>query len=219
MKNRLHVYEYAALIIIYYDCISHSLSLPVWMGRVEQEKSATLSTTTLTIQIGFNTILFGWIQMHSSSLSWILRTHSMCSIHRRQTAIHANNSRQNKTYSSCNSMPLSSRCVDRFSDAVDCLLALEGFVCWGGKLNSLSACSGSGVGVSKTSVSTIDPFDEPNDTLWTHIQRRRISASAWLWWRRKERAGWCQRVNRRTKWAIWIGVATVPFQCRIFIMS
>lgn len=34
-----------------------------------------------------------------------------------------------------------------------------------GKPNSRSACSGSGVGVSKTSVSTIDPFDEPNDTL------------------------------------------------------
>jgi hypothetical protein len=31
--------------------------------------------------------------------------------------------------------------------------------------NSRSECSGKGVGVSKTSVSTIDPLDEPNDTL------------------------------------------------------
>lgn len=34
-----------------------------------------------------------------------------------------------------------------------------------GNPNSRSACSGNGVGVSKTSVSTIDPFDDPNDTL------------------------------------------------------
>lgn len=32
--------------------------------------------------------------------------------------------------------------------------------------NSRSACSGNGVGVSNTSVSTIEPFDDPNDTLW-----------------------------------------------------
>lgn len=66
-------------------------------------------------------------------------------------------------------MPLSSRNDDEllptFSCAADCLLALEGFVGSGGKLNSLSACSGNGVGVSKTRVSTIDPFDDPNDTL------------------------------------------------------
>lgn len=31
--------------------------------------------------------------------------------------------------------------------------------------NSRSACSGKGVGVSKMSVSTIDPFDEPKETL------------------------------------------------------
>lgn len=31
--------------------------------------------------------------------------------------------------------------------------------------NSRSACSGSGVGVSNTNVSTIEPFDEPNETL------------------------------------------------------
>lgn len=33
------------------------------------------------------------------------------------------------------------------------------------KPNCRSACSGRGVGVSKTSVSTIDPFDDPNETL------------------------------------------------------
>lgn len=37
--------------------------------------------------------------------------------------------------------------------------------CSGEKANSRSACSGKGVGVSNTNVSTIEPFDEPNDTL------------------------------------------------------
>lgn len=31
--------------------------------------------------------------------------------------------------------------------------------------NSRSACSGRGVGVSKINVSTIDPFEEPKETL------------------------------------------------------
>lgn len=74
-------------------------------------------------------------------------------------------------------MPLSSRCdeelLHEFSCAVDDLVALEGLVCSGGKLKARSACSGSGVGVSKTSVSTIDPLDDPNDTLaMTNINRQ-----------------------------------------------
>lgn len=52
------------------------------------------------------------------------------------------------TYSSCNSIPLSS------------LAPFES-----GKLNSLSECSGKGVGASNTSVSTMEPLEDPNDTL------------------------------------------------------
>lgn len=41
-----------------------------------------------------------------------------------------------------------------------------------GKPNSRSACSGNGVGVSNTSVSTIDPFDDPNETLDVDTQKK-----------------------------------------------
>lgn len=56
-------------------------------------------------------------------------------------------------------MPLSSRPDDEHCPAAFC----DNFS--GGKPNSRSACSGNGVGVSKTSVSTIEPLDEPNETL------------------------------------------------------
>lgn len=58
------------------------------------------------------------------------------------------------TYSSCSSMPFSSKmfsCVSQTN--------------WFEGKNSFSACSGRGVGVSKMSVSTIDPFELPNETL------------------------------------------------------
>lgn len=65
------------------------------------------------------------------------------------------------TYSSCSSMPLSSK----------------GFSCvspvWLGK-NSFSACSGRGVGVSKIKVSTIEPFELPKDTLWRQMKNTRV---------------------------------------------
>lgn len=62
------------------------------------------------------------------------------------------------TYSSWSSMPLSSWPDEELAHCPPVDL-------FAGKPNSRSACSGNGVGVSKTSVSTIDPFDEPNDTL------------------------------------------------------
>lgn len=40
--------------------------------------------------------------------------------------------------------------------------------------NSRSACSGSGVGVSNTNVSTIEPFDEPNETLQKKITKIKV---------------------------------------------
>lgn len=74
------------------------------------------------------------------------------------------------TYSSCISMPLSSRHDDelllhKLFCVVDAIDDLPAPTASGGKPNSRSACSGNGVGVSNTSVSTIEPFDEPNDTL------------------------------------------------------
>lgn len=52
-------------------------------------------------------------------------------------------------------MPLSFR-------SLSCVSVATGFV---EEKNSRSECSGSGVGVSKISVSTIEPFDDPNETL------------------------------------------------------
>lgn len=63
------------------------------------------------------------------------------------------------TYSSCSSIPLSSTLLLTFC-VVDLFVPSSGE-----NVNSRSACSGSGVGVSNTNVSTIDPFEEPKDTL------------------------------------------------------
>ena len=52
-------------------------------------------------------------------------------------------------------MPLSFR-------PFSCVAATVGFV---DEKNSRSACSGRGVGVSKINVSTMEPFDDPKDTL------------------------------------------------------
>lgn len=73
------------------------------------------------------------------------------------------------TYSSCNSMPLSSRADVELLPCPATLCVVDNLSA--GKPNSRSACSGNGVGVSKTSVSTIEPFDEPNETL----QQRKIA--------------------------------------------
>lgn len=59
------------------------------------------------------------------------------------------------TYSSCSSMPLSFRSFSFDAGSVEFVL----------EKNSRSACSGSGVGVSKINVSTIEPLDDPKDTL------------------------------------------------------
>lgn len=66
------------------------------------------------------------------------------------------------TYSSCSSIPLSFR-------PFSCAAASVWFV---DEKNSRSACSGSGVGVSKINVSTMEPFDDPKDTLqWRKMKK------------------------------------------------
>lgn len=74
-------------------------------------------------------------------------------------------------------MPLSSRHEEEFAVAFAFVFAFSvnlppGALDSAGKPNSRSACSGSGVGVSNTNVSTIDPFDEPNDTLQINKRRK-----------------------------------------------
>lgn len=65
-------------------------------------------------------------------------------------------------------MPLSFR-------TLSCVSVAVGFV---DEKNSRSECSGSGVGVSKISVSTIEPFEDPKETLWK--KKRKIHYKAKL---------------------------------------
>lgn len=90
------------------------------------------------------------------------------------------------TYSSCSSMPLSSRHDDELlhNPVVFCVVvndlwtpqppAVDGSA---GKPNSRSACSGNGVGVSNTNVSTIEPLDDPNETLWERENGKKINGN------------------------------------------
>lgn len=63
-------------------------------------------------------------------------------------------------------MPLSFR-------TLSCVSVAIGFV---DEKNSRSECSGRGVGVSKISVSTIEPFDDPKETLWKKVRKIRYKA-------------------------------------------
>lgn len=93
------------------------------------------------------------------------------------------------TYSSWSSMPLSSRPDDE-------LVLCPAADLSAGNPNSRSACSSSGVGVSNTNVSTIDPFDDPNETLEIYKIPSQLYYSRW---------------NENTMQRIWH--STISYSC------
>lgn len=65
-------------------------------------------------------------------------------------------------------MPLSLRPLVSLAEVLDVWLVVD-------EKNSRSAFSGKGVGVSNTSVSTMEPFEEPKETL-------QVKRFALIWW-------------------------------------